>query len=502
MPCFQPVREMSATIDRRCIGESKMARRFGYDFEFAELYPDNRFPENHLVALQQRLGVIMPTIDHSQIKDLRRFVFLWCKHNLLPIPADADVSYETWRNGLEFNENRKKQLDEANECLNKYGLRTRDFNIKSFIKVESYPEFKYPRLINSRSDVFKCFFGPYAKLMESIVYQDVHFIKHVPVIDRPNYIMEKLYGPDRKYVYTDYSKFERHFVPEIMQALELQLYKHLLRNFPEVYHVVEHVFTGVNHMWSSSLTAQIQGCRMSGEVTTSLGNGFSNLMLFLFVAQRCGYRDVYNLPGVVEGDDGLFALSGPIPTKQQFAALGFDIKLGFVDNIGDASFCGLLFDSDARQIIREPMRFLCKFVSFDSASKCGNDKTMLRLLRAKLLSAACETPNCPIIWALLQATEKNTRHIQPKFDEKDWYFNINRPDIYGEHNIHLIGPPAPATRELFAENYGICVEDQIQLEKYLLNVKLGTNLCNNKLFYEIFKFDNFHKQFYRQIYLS
>jgi hypothetical protein len=52
----------------------------------------------------------------------------------------------------------------------------------SFVKDEHYEGWKYPRLINSRSDQFKVFIGPTIKAMEHLVYSHLpEFIKHVPV---------------------------------------------------------------------------------------------------------------------------------------------------------------------------------------------------------------------------------------------------------------------------------------------------------------------------------
>lgn len=40
-------------------------------------------------------------------------------------------------------------------------------------------------MINSRSDAFKAFSGPFFKAIEKVVYEMPEFIKHTPVPDRP-----------------------------------------------------------------------------------------------------------------------------------------------------------------------------------------------------------------------------------------------------------------------------------------------------------------------------
>lgn len=402
-----------------------------------------------------------------------------------PLSADTDVSYETWRSKLDFNQQRLQQLDEAHEKLLQHGLSKRDFGLKTFIKLESYPCYKYPRLINSRSDVFKTYFGPYARAMEEEVYKLPYFIKHVPVLERPFFLSTWL-PPFHKYIASDYSKFERHFIPEIMAILELQLYQHMLRNFPGVYETAASVLTGTNHLRGVNFLADIVGCRMSGEVTTSLANGFSNLMLFLFVCYHYNLADPDDVKGVVEGDDALFALPGALPNSKHFADLGFEIKIEIYDTVGHASFCGLIFDLDSKEIIRDPVRFLCKFMQYDSNQKASNRNNMMKLLRAKLLSGICESPSCPVLWSFFARVEKITRHIQPKFERNNWYFQQTRPDLY--YRPHLIKAPSPKTRQLFAEKFGISLTLQYQLEDYFSKINIDDDL-NTPLIHEMFLSD-------------
>jgi len=491
MPALQLIRNVKVFIKVSASVPHRMARLFGPSLPIAAPYPDNQFPTNHLFAFYQRLAVVVPPKNKIKFRSFKKFVRWYIRKTFQPIPSDADVSFESWLEKVDANQFRKDQLREAYLKLSTYGLRKQDHKVKTFVKVESYPSYKFPRLINSRSDVFKVFFGPYARLMEEIVYRDPHFIKHIPVPARPKYLKDYVSQSGAKYLITDYSKFERHFTPMVMDAIEIELYRYLLRNFRSVSDTAISVFLGTNHLWNNSFHASIDACRMSGEVTTSLGNGFSNLLLFLYVCYLRGHEDILSIRGVVEGDDGLFALHERIPTKQDFADLGFDIKLDIVDDVGKAAFCGLIFDTGSNQIIRDPIRFLTKFNAFDSSGKNGSDKIMVSLLRAKVYSAICETPSCPVLWAFLRRLLRITAGVKPLFDEKSWNYKNNVEPTFRALHISpnstqakfeaLIHAPTLNTRKLFEANYGVSIELQLRLESYFNKINLTTKLCGDAI---------------------
>lgn len=192
---------------------------------------------------------------------------------------------------------------------------------------------------------------------------------------------------------------------------------------------------------------------MSGDMCTSLGNGFTNLMLALFIAEEKQGL----LRGLVEGDDGIFATNFTLAASD-YARLGFTIKIIEVADPCHASFCGIICTDDG-DIIRDPRRF---FSSFGwSASFLGCRASLTReLLHAKALSAMFETPNCPLVselaWLALQATI-NTR---PRFVEDGYH----RPAVPKK-----LSPPAVkfSTRVLFAEVYQVPVPVQFEIERQI-----------------------------------
>jgi len=327
--------------------------------------------------------------------------------------------------------------------------------VKSFPKLESYGEWKYVRWINSRVDSFKVWCGPLFHAIEEVVYEDPHFIKHTPVPERPAKVMA-LKRAGLRYFQTDFTSFEKHFTAEVQRNIEFVLYEELLPWLPaDDLKFLFSVLTGKNHLRTRvGVSAVVKARRMSGEMNTSLGNGFTNLMLALFVAHEQGF----DLDGFVEGDDGLFAVNGEI-TTQMYAGLGFDIKIDEVDDPCEASFCGMIF-SRSGQIIRDPKRFLQTFGWTHSCIHAG-DKVMNQLLRAKALSACYETPNCPIVGVIARKALDHTANYAPRFVED------------GYHNTAMIPrdtldlpkfAPDMSTRHLFARKFKISIPEQLRAE--------------------------------------
>lgn len=258
------------------------------------------------------------------------------------------------------------------------------------------------------------------------------------------------------YAEWDFSSFEKHFLREVMEVIEFELYRYMLPICSEDdLKFLLNVLGGKNHLHFRLGRAVIAARRLSGEVFTSLGNGFTNLMLVLYLAHLKGLQ----ADGVVEGDDGLFALSGRLEPAD-WAMLGFTVKeIHYYDDPGKAHFCGMIF-AESGEIIRDPIRFFQKF-GWTHSKVQGGVKVMLALARAKALSTVYETPQCPLIGAAARRILKETRGIEPDFV----------PDGY--HDAELIPrdegklpdfAPSIDTRVLFEEKFGVSIESQLFAE--------------------------------------
>lgn len=310
--------------------------------------------------------------------------------------------------------------------------------------------------------------GPAFNAMEAIIYKNPYFIKHIPVKDRPDYIKDKVYVAGRKYIITDHSQFEAAFTKDLFEDCEFQLYDYMMHLHPEHGHfmtLLREVIAGENLCNFKNVSIKIDATRMSGEMCTSLGNGFANLMTFLFQANENGCTDVR---GVVEGDDGLFSMEGPHPTTEQLAANGLTVKMAEVSDFNEASFCGFIFDPEDKVNIKEPTGLLVKFGWLPGKYNNCSHKTKMGLYKCKALSYAFQFPGCPIIQEFAHYVLRMTNGYRLKLLSANSYTRKRMMDIFEEKQksgVPYLEPPLN-TRLLFQKMFDINVEEQMEIERY------------------------------------
>lgn len=407
-------------------------------------------------GVQSRLFRKRPSIDVDLMARFNRFVERWVKKHLTPL--EKVLTFEEWIEKAPYTVERKKELMTVysrikGQCPSKKAQKN-----NSFIKTESYPEFKHARPINSRCDEFKVFTGPYFKSIEESVFQNTWFIKHVPIDQRPKLIsgLKKL---GRKYVSSDFSAFEGSFLPPLLLACECVLYRYMLGNFPAMAEFICSVISGKNVLrFRRGVSVSTMGHRMSGDMCTSLGNGFTNLMVWWFLMEDKSVSEE-DWEGYVEGDDGIFSFPENIELDVDiYSKLGFIIKLEYVKEPEDASFCGIRgIDGEN---VRDPFHFIQTF-GWTATDIGARPNKLKSLLRAKALSAVYETPQCPIIRAYADWALKHTRGVVPKF-VSDGYHNT---DVIPRCEEKLPAfNPSSRIRLRFATLFGISIPDQIRLE--------------------------------------
>ncbi|APG76218.1 hypothetical protein 2 [Changjiang tombus-like virus 21] len=301
--------------------------------------------------------------------------------------------------------------------------------------------------------------------MENKIYQLPEFIKHVPVANRADYIYDKLYKTGSRYSVTDHSQFEAHFTRNIMEHIEFVVYRYLIQNLPnkEDYEQLFKVLQGKNKCCFKKGHYIVNATRMSGEMNTSLGNGLTNLLLMLYVLNQNGNT---NVSGVVEGDDGLFRYDGPDPTKDMFAKMGFTVKLEIFDNLNEASFCGLVFDIDARQIIINPIKVLLNFGWLHYQYKDAKFETIMGLLRMKSLSLLYQYPSCPIVSELALYGLRVTSKYTPVLIRENNYKRKFHEEVL--RTPRLVADMINFKTRLVCEKvFKITIDDQLSIESYL-----------------------------------
>lgn len=416
----------------------------------------------------KRFGYDPPQHCRAKRRRFSRFVKKWLTRFMTPLTPECDTTLDTWLAQTNYPEWRKQQLREVWE---KHGPdadflgKEKQLKIcKSFPKDETYGEFKFTRLINARHDWFKCFSGPIFKLIEKQLFAMPWFIKKIPVADRPKYIKDVLEGCAYA-IATDYTSFEALFTRDMMDDCEFQLYKYMTGSLPERGKMdkIINALEGKNHCVFKNFKVELKATRMSGEMCTSLGNSFSNLMFMLFIAEENGNQ---NVRGVVEGDDGLFTMTGESPTKEDFEALGLKIKLEVHPDVTTASFCGLVFDPEDCINVTDPMKMLIA-MGWTSAKYVGvRSSKMKGLLRSKAMSVAYQYPGCPILGHAARAYMRLTSGIDTTWVENqmDWWQRERLAQQNGD--VPWADPPMN-TRLLVEKLYNITVQDQLAIESYL-----------------------------------
>ena len=426
---------------------------------------DRADPLNQVLGARQRILRELPPAEPAVYRRLKRYTSLWCRRHLKPIRADADMSIEAWLPKTHYPEWRKKQLMRAYESSilrpDSRAALKKLYGVKAHIKAETYPTYKHSRWILARSDYAKCMFGPMCKLMEEEIFQLPMFVKHIPIADRPSYISERL-GAAGPFYETDYTAFESHFIAPLMNACEMVVYKYLLANFPREYNLFHRVLTGVNKPRTTKVSLTCRARRMSGEMNTSMGNGLSNAIIAEFIAFEKGG----SITGVFEGDDGLFVSHNCELTPEDYKKVGLTIKFDKVFDFGEASFCGFTADPTELQTISDPYRRLPYLGWTLSPRRFGGVKVLEGLLKSKMMSLGCELPQCPIYWALSKTI---VNHLSKVKRISDW--NYWEQEKLASEPVFNPREPGPLTRNLYAIKYGVSVDHQLTVEKYLLHRK-------------------------------
>lgn len=461
-----------------------IATNYGFGPVLAALPYTNDDRMNKIAGNCRRVLRAPPKHNKLLLMEFQLFVLLFIKENFTPIAADADVSFSSWISNTPYPEKRRQQLTDIYQELNENEWKNVKHRVcKCFAKWEHYTDYKHSRGIMSRTDEAKVMLAPLFSKIEKEVFKMDPFIKKIPVADRPAYIMEKL-GSQGPYGVNDFTAFESLFVAEVMNACELQLYKYMGQNFPQWVELVVECMSGTNVMKYKEFTAYVEACRMSGEMCTSLGNGFSNLMFLLFMSKKSG-SDWREVKCVIEGDDSLFVLPEKFD-EGLYNQLGLRSKLEIHENINEASFCGIIFDEEDRLNITDPRKVLAGIGWGPMKYHCSRRSTKISLLRSKALSFAHQYPGCPIVDVLSHRLLYLTRSHKTKSSGFDYYKQQMMTDnpISEKDIVKRGATPSPIRSRLLVEKlFNITVQQQILLEDYIKGMEL--EISDNQIFLDV-----------------
>jgi len=443
------------------------------------LIPDNKDPETLAFGNTKRCLFTMPEADPELLQELKEFNLMLCRVLLTPLSPDADFSVESWLDLTNYSQKEKLEILEACKDL-AIGVVPQDVSnkYKIFMKWETYAKFKFSRCIFYREAVYKALFGPICKMIEHIVYEirqpavdAPYFIKHVPVESRPEVVEEAMAGLDF-YVCSDFSSFEQTFKEEIMHALDDPMFDYMLEGFlPESWiRYLQKNLSEVHSMRHKYYRFNRRAQRASGEMNTSLSNGWGNLVATLFLYHKMGidWREVIIF---VEGDDRVSAHKSRLyPTNEMFRKIGFLCEQVETDDLGKTSFVGMLYSKVDRKILADPLKHLMKVGWCDSIYLHSRPTLKETLLRSRGYSLVHMFNGCPILGALGNYVLRVTRkHLDVRGIAQSKAYNTYERSQMLRH----ITKPLPQvhvgmeSRLLVDELFGIGVEAQIRTEEYL-----------------------------------
>jgi len=430
-------------------------------------------PFGFLVGVCKRVAFSPPKPDDNVMSEFEEFVKRWVDKRIKSLPPETDVSFDTWVDTINQPEWRKEELRKVYGNMEGNCWEDPDYSeVHAFMKDEWYLEPKAPRGIYARVDEFKCQFGPYVSVMERELFKMPSFIKYVPVNDRPKYIYNRLYRPGAKYYVTDFSSFEAQFTTRLMMICEDVLYEKMLCKLPtyDNFRSMKDIINGENKIVNKYFTMRLRGTRMSGEMNTSLGNGFSNLMFMKFMCKRAGCIGV---KGVVEGDDGLFVMEGEPPPPTEFEKLGLVVKAVCVPSLETASFCGIIFDLDDKIPLTNPYKTLATTPWHHGLSCKTRRSKLYALLRCKALSIYHQYNGHPVLTNyslnLIKLTMPYKKAAEDLALSAPKYLHSYDREKFLEY-VTLKLPerkfPSMGSRLLVEEQFSMTVDEQLRLEKH------------------------------------
>lgn len=446
-------------------------------------HPDCNWPRMLRSGAEYRAGRRLPNISLENFWErFQKFV----EEHILPefngehVEYDEQIDFEEWLSKTNYPEWRKNELRKTHDSIVDVKDKN-NFIVKLFMKDEFYPAFKHGRGIYARVDEAKVIFGPVIKKIEEIVYEHPAFIKHVPVDKRPEYIYTRLFGPGFKYLATDYTSFEAHMSELMFRQIEYFVYCKLVgksnSRMYEILGLMEDVVSGRNIIKNRYFSGYINARRMSGEMTTSLGNGLVNYCLMKFAC----YLQNIDTVGVVEGDDGLFRVDQSVQFDAEvFRSMGCLVKLDVHNQLETAGFCQNVFDINERVNIVDPIKILCNFGWCQTKYLKASQKTKMRLLRVKALSMLFQCGGCPIVHVLAKRLLFLTRSYNlgtlldkslSGFWERSLKAGIEAMNVREKLDIEI----TMASRMLMAEKFGISINSQLLIESRISNWELGPN---------------------------
>lgn len=264
-------------------------------------------------------------------------------------PFDSEKFFKNKKGSL-----RARYLKARDEIL-RYGFNIdKDSDIQSFVKLERYfDDTKSPRMILGRNPKFNIL---YAQIIEPI---EKAFFRLDEVANGKDHHavgeqFSKMASRCSHFIENDMSKYESSQRRHVLYLEYLYYYLVLKTVCPEAIPLLRITYAACLHnkvKTSVGVTFSFILCRVSGDLTTSLGNGIINLIVSTFNQvmntcdpQQCGL-DLCTNPGcrvrdlIVKGDDSVLGSNPGANFVNYYKWFGLDAKIIKRDAAHTVEFC-------------------------------------------------------------------------------------------------------------------------------------------------------------------
>lgn len=198
------------------------------------------------------------------------------------------------------------------------GIRT----IGCFQKTENYEEMKEPRAICACSTENKVMFAGIINQLQHYISKKHNFMVKTLTTDQILKRKSEMAQRWSCFCGSDFSSFEGSQDYIWQRYIELPIFEHLMRNYPEILHEFRKCYlNGHEVYYKKRRMFTLFGKRMSGDLHTSLGNSLTNYFIWSYAAYKSGV----DMEIMVEGDDAFIASDSCIDINI-VKDLGFDCK--------------------------------------------------------------------------------------------------------------------------------------------------------------------------------
>jgi len=457
-----------------------------------------------ILAFMRRMAREMPIegdyFDPVSFDRLRQFYRAYMHKTMRPLYEDEVMTFVQWLATRPYNNGQKIDLAKA---LYNYPLMMSPGAYKLvqkiFGKAESLPQgvAKPLRDICNSDDLMKGRLGPVVSSMESLVYNIIGCVKHVPVNERAE-LVRNVYAAEGRVMGTDWTAQEAHFKQMVQRILNYERDCYMLQNvlcgasyleWQREFFLKPRKFLWKRKRNGLVITVTIEGVETgnSGDNITSMRNLEANLVTMLFVmlegvhgpataANNWHMNQVSELSEgqedfkrIAEGDDGLFRdLMSFLPTLADFVTIGFASKPVECRFLEDSDFCGQITTAEPNVSIGNVLYILVD-MGWSNTRRRVSKRLRLQLARAKGISYSDQYNGSPVVYAMAKWVLRSTKHVDMRGFDARSEFDEYKMKIYENALTRIDRPAIPVTdsiRQLCERRFGLRVDEQIRMERF------------------------------------